>query len=220
MDKRGGKQEMIDLRNLVKDNERVLWEGRPRKSVTVLEAIFNPMLIFAVIWGGFDLVFMKSFAFSGGVPGAMAGFLLIFFLVHMMPVWVYLIGVLTVFLRWRNVRFLITTHGLYVSGGLLSFNYEMKPWTDIGHINIRQGVFDRMFGVGDVLFVCAHHSYQSSHSHDGGHQQMKIYNIPDFQEVFKLVNKLQTDVYSDTMYPNAMRPDENPGYNTRYDPFQ
>lgn len=44
----------------------------------------------------------------------------------------------------------------------------------------------------------------------------KIYTLPDFQEVFKLVNNLQTDVHSDTMYPNTMRPENNPGYNIRY----
>ena len=206
---------MINLKDLIKPSERVLWEGRPRRSVTVLEAIFNPMLIFALIWAGFDFTFMGVFM-SGGMPEEIGIFVLLFMLVHMMPVWIYLIGVLTVFLKWRNVRFLITTHGLYVSGGLFSFNYEMKPWTDIGHINIHQGVFDRMFGVGDVIFVCAH----NAHNHEDGHQRMKIYNIPDFQQVFKLVNQLQTDVYADTQYPNAFRPEDNPGYNTKYDPFR
>lgn len=206
---------MIDLRTLTKSNESVMWEGRPHKITTILEAIFNPMLVVAIIWGGFDLFFIGTAARADGFEEAGA-FVLVFMLIHMMPVWLYLIGVVTVFLKWRNVRFLVTTHGLYVSGGLFAFNYEMKPWTDIGHINIHQGVFDRMFGVGDVLFVCAHNSYQSSsHSHSS-HQNMKIYNIPDFQEVFRMVNNLQTDVYSDTMYPNAMRPGSNPGYNTQY----
>ena len=215
---------MIDLKNLVKANERVLWEGRPHKTVTVLEAVFNPMLPFALVWGGLDFfvisVATSSMSDEGGMPGEMGSFLFFFMLIHLMPVWIYLFGALTVFLRWRNVRFLVTTHGLYVSGGVLTFNYEMKPWTDIGHINIHQGVFDRMFGVGDVIFICAHNSYQTSHNHNSGHQNMKIYNIPDFQQVFKMVNNLQTDVYSDTMYPNAMRPDSNPGYNTQYDRFQ
>lgn len=215
---------MIELRNLIKANESVMWEGRPHKAVTILEAIFNPMLVFALIWGGIDLGIFGAAIFGfgevEGMPQQMGIAMLVFFLVHMMPVWIYLGGVLTVFLRWRNVRFLITTQGLYVSGGLFAFNYEMKPWTDIGHINIHQGVFDRMFGVGDVVFICGHGSQNSSHSHDGGHHFMKIYNIRDFQEVFKMVNNLQTDVYSDTMYPNAMRPDTNPGYNTQYNRFQ
>ena len=209
---------MIDLRELVKPNESVLWEGRPRKSVTVLEAIFNPMLLVALVWAGLDLSLMST-VFRTEAPGAIGVFLVIFMLVHLMPVWIYLIGAFTVILRWRNVRFLITTHGLYVSSGLFSFTYEMKPWTDIGHIKMHQGVFDRMFGVGDVVFVCAHHPYQALNNRNRAHQQMKVYNIPDFQRVFKLVNQLQTDVYADTQYPNAMRPEENPGYNTKYRPF-
>ena len=31
-----------------------------------------------------------------------------------------------------------------------------------------------------------------------------------------LVKKLQTDVYTDVMYPNDKRPKENHGYNTKY----
>ena len=200
---------MINMRDLVKSNEEVLWEGRPQKATTILEGIFNPMLILAILWGGFDITFLRFAAEAGS-------FFVLFILIHMLPVWIYLFGALTVFLKWRNVRFMVTTHGLYVSGGVFTFDYEMKPWTDIGHINIHQGVFDRMFGVGDVIFVCAHNTYQNSSEGHSSHQNMKIYNIPDFQEVFKLVNNLQTDVYSDTMYPNAMRPENNPGYNTRY----
>lgn len=191
-----------------------MWEGRPKKETTILEAIFNPMLLFAILWGSFDLFFLRNFLQNA--PGEMLSFLIPFLLVHMMPVWIYLIGVVGVFFKWRNVRFMVTTQGLYVSGGLFAFNYEMKPWTDIGHINIHQGVFDRMFGVGDVIFVCSHGSYQSTSNHNSANHSMKIYNIPDFQEVFKMVNNLQTDIYSDTMYPNALRPDTNPGYNTQY----
>lgn len=203
---------MINLRELVKPNEQVLWEGRPHKLTTVLEGIFNPMLIFAIIWGAIDITVLAG-AFIMDDSGPMM-FIIPFIMIHMMPVWIYLIGVLTVFFKWKNTHFMVTTHGLYISGGVFTFNYEMKPWTDIGHINIHQGVFDRMFGVGDVLFVCHHsNSHSNSHSHGSG---MSIRNIPDFKEVFRIVNNLQTDVYADTMYPNAMRPDTNPGYNTQY----
>ena len=205
---------MINLRELVRPNEQVLWEGKPHKLTTVLEGIFNPLLIFAIIWGAIDItVLAGAFIVDGSGPMM---FIIPFIMIHMMPVWIYLIGVLTVFFKWKNTHFMVTTHGLYISGGVFTFNYEMKPWTDIGHINIHQGVFDRMFGVGDVVFVCHHaNSHSNSHSHGSG-SGMSIRNIPDFKEVFRIVNNLQTDVYADTMYPNAMRPDTNPGYNTQY----
>ena len=31
-----------------------------------------------------------------------------------------------------------------------------------------------------------------------------------------MVKKLQTDIYTDVMYPNDKRPSENHGYNTEY----
>lgn len=204
---------MLNLRDLAKSNEQILWEGRPKKSVTILEGIFNPMLVFAIIWGAFDMLFMGGALWSG--DKAAIAFMIPFLLIHMMPVWIYLGGVFTVFFRWRNTHFMITTGGLYISGGVFTFNYEMKPWTDIGHINIHQGIFDRMFGVGDVVFVC-NHMHMNSGNHGSAEKHMNIRNIPDFMQVFKMVNNLQTDVYADTMYPNALRPDTNPGYNSQY----
>ncbi|MCM1158886.1 MAG: PH domain-containing protein [Bacteroidales bacterium] len=209
---------MIDLKELIKNTgETVLWEGRPKKSVTVLEAIFNPMLLFALVWGGIDFSIIGGVLLSGEMQREGLLALLGFMLIHLMPVWMYLFGVLGVFFRWKNTRFLVTDRGLYVSGGLFSFNYEMKPWTDIAHVSIHQGVFDRMFGVGDVVSTCSHVSTQvhsgNRSSHDHG---LKIYNIPDFLKVFQMVNDLQRDIFADTMYPNDLRPDTNSGYQTQY----
>ena len=206
---------MIELRQLVKSDERIMWEGRPDKSVTILESIFNPMLVFALIWAGVDLAVVGGLVFSGALEAAgILPFILLFLLIHLMPVWIYLAGVLGSFLRWKNTRFMITDRGLYVSGGVLSFHYEMKPWTDISHVSIHQGVFDRMFGVGDVVSTCSHVS--GGHQHGGNGQGLKIYNIPDFMQVFQIVNDLQRDIYADTMYPNDLRPGTNNGYQTRY----
>ena len=38
----------------------------------------------------------------------------------------------------------------------------------------------------------------------------------NYQKVFELIKKLQTDIYADTMYPNDLRPQENRGYSTEY----
>ncbi len=210
---------MIDLKDLIKNtDETVLWEGRPKKSVTILEAFFNPMLFVAIIWGTIDFAIIGGVALSGALQQkSIALFILAFMLLHLMPVWIYLFGILSVFLRWKNTRFMVTDRGLYVSGGFFSFDYEMKPWTDISHVSIHQGIFDRMFGVGDVVSTCAHMNTQVStgNGHSHGHD-LKIYNIPDFLKVFQMVNDLQRDVFSDTMYPNDLRPDTNSGYRTKY----
>jgi len=45
---------------------------------------------------------------------------------------------------------------------------------------------------------------------------MNIANIEEYEKVFQLVRELQENIYSDTMYPNDLRPAENHGYNTKY----
>ena len=56
----------------------------------------------------------------------------------------------------------------------------------------------------------------ATHQHGGNGHGLKIYNIPDFMQVFRIVNDLQRDIYADTMYPNDLRPETNSGYQTRY----
>lgn len=210
---------MTDLQVLI-GNERVIWQGKPKFSVFILEAIFNPMLIFAIIWAAIDLTILKTmFTSDGGAPS----FILVFFLVHLMPVWIYLGGIITAAIRYKNTEYVITERGIYITGGFISVNVQMKPFTDLSHVNIHKGLFDQMLGVGDVVMICNHTgvgyssaSYGSRH-HGHTHQPFSIVDIADYQEVFQIIKNMQTDIYSDTMYPNAMRPDTNPGYNTRYD---
>lgn len=39
-----------DLIAMKSPNEAVFWHGRPAKLCFILEAIFNPMLVFAILW--------------------------------------------------------------------------------------------------------------------------------------------------------------------------
>lgn len=200
-------------------SEYVRWRGKPKRSCFVLECIFNPLLIFALIWAAFDLTFLfflKKMP-SSGMPGAMKGFIGIFFLIHLMPVWLYLGGVIFSFLRQRNIEYAITDRGIYFSSGVFSKTINFKPFAEISNISMHRGVIDRMTGCGDVTMTCgAGGKYTTAGSSFGS--AFAIQDIPDYQEVFQLVRRMQTDIYADTMYPNALRPENNPGYSTQYQP--
>ena len=43
-----------------------------------------------------------------------------------------------------------------------------------------------------------------------------IADIKDYRRVFELIKNLQENIYTDTMYPNDLRPEENHGYRTKY----
>lgn len=206
-----------DLEYMVGKNEQILWRGKPDKKCFILESIFNPLLPFALIWGIIDFGIVGA-TMSTGAGSEMGLFFLGFFALHLMPVWMYLGGIFFSFRKYRNTEYIVTDRGIYVSGGVFTYNYEMKPFTDLSHINIHRGIFDQMLGVGDVISVCEHGSInttnqRNNHSHSNG---FNICDIPDYREVFQLVKDLQTDIYSDTMFPNDMRPETNHGYKTKY----
>ena len=97
-----------ELKSMVGMDETILYEGKPDKKCFIFESIFNPLLPFAIIWAVFDL------GFIGIGTGPMKVFMIPFMLFHMMPVWLYLAGVIFSFKKYRNTYYIVcsvTTKG-------------------------------------------------------------------------------------------------------------
>lgn len=198
-----------ELKAIVGSNEKILYEGKPNKKCYVLESIFNPLLPFALIWAIID------FCIIGGVVLAektenILFFIIPFMLFHLMPVWIYLGGILFTAKRYKNTEYIVTDKAIYVSGGAFTKNINVKPFAELSYINLHRGIFDQMFNVGDIVAT------SNQMTQRGKSITIIIASVSDYVEVYNLVKKLQTDIYTDVMYPNAKRPSENPGYNTKY----
>lgn len=201
-----------ELELMVGRDEKIFWKGKPDKLCFILEGIFNPLLPIAIIWLIFDLSFISVFAGDK--------VLLPFLLIHLMPVWIYLGGILFIFRRYKHTEYIVTDKGVYVSGGLLSYSCIMKPFAEFARVNIHRGVIDQIIGVGDVVLTSNNiaDSYNSNVTVNGRPLSVgiSIADIREYREVFEIIKKLQEDIYTDAMYPNALRPEENPGYRTKY----
>ena len=209
-----------DLQAVVGSHETIVWQGKPDKKCFILESIFNPLLPFALLWAAIDLgIIGGGFFASGGFRqmGAFGFALIPFFLLHMMPVWLYLGGVLLAFRKYRNTEYIVTNLGVYISGGAFSYSYELKPFAELSHVALHRGIFDQWLGVGDVELSTSQMDFSYNRNRNGANlHKFSICDIPDYQRVYKMVKDMQTDIYSDTMYPNDLRPAENHGYQTRY----
>ena len=138
------------------------------------------------------------------------------FALHLMPVWMYLSGVSFVFQRYKHAEYIITDKGVYLSSGLFSYTCNMKPFTEPARVNIHRGIIDQMLGVGDVVLTS--NNVADIHNSNGNKRDIgiTIEDVRDYRRIFKIIKKLQEDTYTDTMYPNDLRPDENHGYKTKY----
>lgn len=196
-----------DLKRMI-GKENVVWNGKPKKSCFVLECIFNPALGLSIIWFLFDMVFMSATlaATTSTSPGRY--FVLMFIFLHMMPVWMYLGGIISSIRKYRNTEYVVTDRGIYMTGGFFTKRYDFKPFTDLSHVNVNRGVLDQFLGVGDVISECHH-----------GHA-FRLIDLPDYLEVCSLIKQYQTDIYADTQFPNGFRPTINSGYQTSYLPYE
>lgn len=193
-----------ELKSMVGMDETILYEGKPDKKCFIFESIFNPLLPFAIIWAIFDANFL------GIAVGGMQLIMIPFVLFHMMPVWIYLAGVVFLFRKYRNTYYIVTDHAIYVSSGIFTMNLETKTFAELARVNLHRGIFDQMFHVGDVQLTT------NQYTRKGIPAVMGINSISDYTKVYQLVKKLQKDIYADTMYPNDLRPEENHGYKTKY----
>ena len=198
-----------DLRQMVASNEKVMWEGRPNKKCYIFESIFNPLMPFALIWAIIDFGIL-GFSLMSINQGGVLLFLIPFFTLHLMPVWIYLGGVLLCRRRYNNTYYIVTDKAIYVSQGVFSKSIQTKPFAEMSHIDLHRGIFDQMFNVGDI--VCT----SSQNNINGVTDIIHISSVSDYTSFYNIIKKLQQDIYSDIMYPNDMRPLENHGYNTEY----
>lgn len=193
-----------ELKKMVGLDETILYEGKPEKKCFIFESIFNPLLPFAIIWALFDVGLL------GKAIGSMQLLMIPFMLFHMMPVWLYLAGVIFSFKRYKNTYYIVTDHAVYISSGIFSMNLEAKTFAELSRVNLHRGIFDQMFNVGDVQITTNQFTRKNMPAVLG------INSISNYSEVYQIVKKLQKDIYSDIMYPNDLRPEENHGYRTKY----
>ena len=193
-----------ELKSMVGADETILYEGKPDKKCFIFESILNPLLPVAIIWAVFDI------GFIGFGIGSMQVFMIPFMLFHMMPIWIYLGGVLFSFRRYRNTYYIVTDHAVYVSSGIFTMNLESKTFAELSRVNLHRGIFDQMFNVGDIQITTNQFTKKNMPA------LININSISNYTEVYQMVKKLQKDIYSDIMYPNGLRPKENHGYKTKY----
>ena len=90
-----------DLKATVGQDEKILYEGKPNKKCYIFESIFNPMLPFALLWGLIDFGFIGASFFTSDSRNILF-FIIPFFLLHLMPVWIYLGGILFTVKKYKN----------------------------------------------------------------------------------------------------------------------
>ena len=187
--------------------ESILWRGKPKRGAFIATKSLS-MLPIAVIWLILDLNFLGK-AFSGG---QMLGFLIPFFALHLMPVWMWLANVITAGRRWKHTNYYVTNRRIIIQGGFFAVNETSLFYKDLRNARLRIGLLDKLFHTGDIVFddgIAVNNKQNRGHAFE---------DLEEAEDVYRRIQKIILDIQTDMEYPNAFRPEENPGYQTQYKP--
>jgi hypothetical protein len=167
-----------DLKGLVGAQEKILYEGKPDKKCFIFESIFNPMMPFAIIWAIIDFGILGGALFSASREGLMY-FIIPFMLIHLMPVWIYLGGILKAIFKLSNSVYIISDKAIYISKKALPKNARNRlPYCDLSSAKINRGIFDNILHKGDIIL-----NERSTH-----HSEARIENVTNYEEIEQYIN--------------------------------
>lgn len=194
------------------EGENLIWSGKPKKSAFIVNKILV-MAPFALIWLGIDSAIITAF-FSTGAVNDVLFFIIPFFAIHLFPVWVWLGNILTANKKWKNTKYYITDKRIIIQNGFIASNYQTVYYKDIKNVNLHVGIIDKLLGVGDIYFDLG----SRRASDETLNMVTGFLDIVEYNELYQKVQKVVLDIQTDIQYPNALRPETNPGYNTTYKP--
>lgn len=195
----------INIKDILAEGESIILETSPKKSAFIFNKILT-MLPIALIWLLFDGAMFASMIVSGLIKQA-AWFIIPFFILHLMPVWVWLGNVLTASKKWKNTKYIITDKRIIISSGFIGVDYQTIYYKDITNVDLNVGIIDKILKVGDIHFDLKNNKNQS------------FLDLEDVYTIYSKIQKVILDIQTDIEFPNSLRPQENNGYNTKYSKF-
>lgn len=191
----------------IKDNdENIIWTGRPKFIPFILSGLWAGLffIVFVAIWF-FISTNVKPENDGTGGWGLWFGLLpLAFFLWNFLN---RLFSFSNTFYAYSNKRVMMRT-------GFIGTDFKVIDYDKISDIEVTVSFVERFYNVGTIKFF-------SGRTQTDEGNTTKLYDtwesIPNPYDVFKEVKQVMVDIKTDYNYPNALRPNENPGYNTKYE---
>lgn len=188
------------------DNEEILWTGKPK---------FIPFIFSGIVGGIVTMSFAILWLITAREWNPTSDSFSYLWLFGLIPIVVAAINFLNKLFSYSNTVYAFTDKRVMMRSGFIGIGFKTIDYDKISDIEVSVSVVESMFKVGTIKF------YSGRTQIDEGNT-VKLYDnwnaIENPYEVFKMVKQTSLNIKTDFTYPNALRPDSNPGYNTKYNP--
>ncbi len=191
----------------VKDNdEEIIWTGKPIFIPFIFSGLGAALftLAFGIIW---VLMIFTMYGKEGD------NFNPFFWIFGLFPLLQGLYVFLNKLLSYSNTAYGYSDKRVMMRTGFIGTDFKTIDYDKISDIEVTVNIIERMYNVGTIRFF-------SGRTQTNEGNTTKLYDtwcaIKDPYEIFKLVKQTSVDIKTDFNYPNALRPETNPGYKTKY----
>lgn len=191
------------IEDSLEEDEKILWQGKPLRKSFLLNS-FIKLLPFAIIWLGVDVFFIVMLcSFTSEIPTPLIVFLCFFFLIHLLPVWIWIYNVISASKRQKIEEYAFTNKRILVKQGFIGSAIISVFYSSIDSVNLKVGIIEKICHVGDIYIVSKN-------------QKIVLEDINDPLFITQKLQAIANDIKTDIYYPNSLRPKENEGYKTEY----
>jgi hypothetical protein len=190
----------------IKDNdETIYWTGRPSFIPYILSGIGAGIftMAFGIIW--------ISISFESQTKEGMTNNY--FWMFGLIPILQGFYVVLKRLFTYSNTSYAFSNKRVMMRTGFIGTDFRIIDYDKISDIEVNVNFIERIFNVGTIKF------FSGRIQTDEGNTT-KLYDcwnsVSNPYEVFKAVKQTSVDIKTDYNYPNALRPEANPGYKTKY----
>ena len=201
--KNSSKKTINSIDEVLDKNEQLLWRGKPKKSAFILGAFFK-MFPIALIWLLFDVGFIVAMFATGAMKSAPAYvpfILVVFFAIHLTPVWIWLANIITASIQHKNLEYAFTNKRIIIKSGIIGIDVQNIYYSEIESVNLKVGLIDKLLHVGDIYIKSKN-------------EAKVLFDIEDPYFITQKLQEIVVDIKTDVEFPNALRPETNPGYKT------
>lgn len=197
---------MNQLDTVLNKNERLVWSGKPKfwpfilSYVSVLSIVFVLVLLLAI-------GIRSSATGPNDISGASNTLIL-------SVIAIIILSTALIVQYWRVVFYGVTDKRVIFQSGIIGRNFTFVDYDKIENAIVNIGIINKIFKTGSIRIFSGRMGgrYGETPMYDS------LSNVTNPYDVFKLFEKTEYDVKTDINYPNKYRPEDNPGYNTKYDP--
>jgi hypothetical protein len=192
-------------------DEKVLWVGNPTLVPFLLSGV--PFLLLGLVWGAIDLGFIKGMFSGVHHRGSQLDYFIIpFFALHLAPLWLGVGNMFRLCLVFGNTCYAFTNKRVMLRTGFWGIDFKSIDFDRLQEIDVTVNPVENFLGVGTVKM------FSGGMTAKGAQTFNFFIGIENPYEVYKQLKTVSVDVKTDWNYPNALRPAENKGYDTRYNP--